>query len=172
MLEDTFLQWHIYIFLASCCYAGWVSTVCGRSTSGSHSCSRNADNYVTLYKSDCKPHWKRPWCWERLKAGGEGDDRGWDGWMASPIQWTWLNSRSWWWTGRPGMLQSMGSQESDTTGQLNWTETTLVCSNTPKLKYFQFSCPLAGFQTCFVVPLILLNMNGSVMRSNQCGQPS
>ena len=57
-------------------------------------------------------HWKRPWCWERLKAGGEGDDRGWDGWMASPTQWTtvWEISRSWWWTGKPGMLQSMGSQ--------------------------------------------------------------
>ena len=51
-------------------------------------------------------------CWERLKAGGEGDDRGWDGWMVSPTQWTWVweNSRSWWWTGRPGMLQSMGLQ--------------------------------------------------------------
>ena len=47
-------------------------------------------------------HWKRPWCWERLKAGGEGDDRGWDGWMASPTQWT--NSGSWWWTGGPGVL--------------------------------------------------------------------
>ena len=57
-------------------------------------------------------HCKRPWWWERLKAGGEGDDRGWDGWMASPTQctWVWVNSRSWWWTGRPGMLQSMGSQ--------------------------------------------------------------
>ena len=55
-------------------------------------------------------HWKRPWCWERLKAGEEGYDRGWDGWMASPMQWTWvwLGSRGWWWTGRPGMLQSMG----------------------------------------------------------------
>ena len=55
-------------------------------------------------------HWKRPWCWERLKAGGGGDDRGWDGWMASPTWWTWVwvNSRSWWWTGRPGVLQFMG----------------------------------------------------------------
>ena len=55
---------------------------------------------------------KRPWCWERLKAGGEGDDRGWDGWMASLTQWTWVwvNSGSWWWTGRPGVLQSMGLQ--------------------------------------------------------------
>ena len=57
-------------------------------------------------------HWKRPWCWERLKVGAEGDNRGWDGWMASPTRWTWVwvNSRSWWWTGRPGVLQSMGSQ--------------------------------------------------------------
>ena len=55
---------------------------------------------------------KRPWCWERLKARGEGDNRGWDGWMASLTQWTcvWVNSRRWWWTGRPGMLQSMVSQ--------------------------------------------------------------
>ena len=57
-------------------------------------------------------HLKRPWCWGRLRAGGEGDDRGWDGWMASPTQWTWVwvNSGSWWWTGRPGVLQFMGSQ--------------------------------------------------------------
>ena len=56
--------------------------------------------------------WKRPWCWERLKAGGEGNNRGWDGWMASLTQWTWIwvISGSWWWTGKPGMLQSMGSQ--------------------------------------------------------------
>ena len=52
------------------------------------------------------------WCWERLKVGGEGGDRGWDGWMASPTQWTcnWANSESWWWTGRLGVLQSMGLQ--------------------------------------------------------------
>ena len=73
-------------------------------------------------------HWKRVWCWEELEAGEEGDDRGWDGWIASPTWWTWVwvNSGSWWWTGRPGMLQFMGSQRvwpalSDWTG-LNWTE--------------------------------------------------
>ena len=57
-------------------------------------------------------HWKRPWCWERLKAGGEEVNRGWDGWMASLTRWTtvWATSRSWWWTGKPGMLQSTGSQ--------------------------------------------------------------
>ena len=57
-------------------------------------------------------YWKRPWCWERLNAGGEGDDRGWDGWMASPTRWTWIwaSSGCWWWTGKPGMLPSMGLQ--------------------------------------------------------------
>ena len=57
-------------------------------------------------------HRKRPWCWERLRAGGQGDDRGWDSWMASPTWWTWVwaSFRSWWWTGRPGVLQSMRSQ--------------------------------------------------------------
>ena len=72
-------------------------------------------------------HWKRPWCWERLKEGGEENDRRWDGWMASLTQWTWVwaSSGSWWWTGRPGMLQSMGSQSqtrlSDWT-EMNWTD--------------------------------------------------
>ena len=57
-------------------------------------------------------HWKRPWCWEGSGAGGEGDDRGWDDWMASLTGWAWIwvNSGSWWWTGRPGVLQFMGSQ--------------------------------------------------------------
>ena len=56
-------------------------------------------------------HWKRPWCWQRLKAR-EGDDRGWDGWMASLTQrtWVWASSESWWWTGKPSVPQSMGSQ--------------------------------------------------------------
>ena len=69
-------------------------------------------------------HLNRSWCWERLKAGGEGDDRGWDGWMASPTwgTWVWVNSWSWWWTGRPGMLQSMGLQRIGHTWatELNW----------------------------------------------------
>ena len=70
--------------------------------------SWNSNILATWYKL---AHWKRPWCWERSKAG-EGDNRGWDGWMASPTQctWVWVSSRSWWWTVRPGVLQSMGSQ--------------------------------------------------------------
>ena len=71
-------------------------------------------------------HWKRPWCWGRLMAGGEGDDRGWYDWMASPTRWTWVwaSSGRWWWTGKPGMLQSMGSQRvgHDWTTELNWIE--------------------------------------------------
>ena len=61
-----------------------------------------------------RTHLKRPWCSERLRAGGEGDNKGWDGWMASPTQWTWVwvNSGSWWWTWRPGVLQSMGLQRA------------------------------------------------------------
>ena len=60
-----------------------------------------------------------------LRVGGEGDNREWDGWMASPTQWTWVwvNSGSWWWTGRPGVLQSMGSQRigHDWVTELNWS---------------------------------------------------
>ena len=67
---------------------------------------------------------KRPWCWEWLKAGEEGDDRGWDGWMASLTQWTWVwvSSRSWWWIGKPGVPQSMGLQRGghDWATELNW----------------------------------------------------
>ena len=69
---------------------------------------------------------EKTWCWERLKAGGEGDDREWDGWMASPTQWTWVwvSSRSWWWTGRPGVLRSTRLQRvrHDWVNELNWTE--------------------------------------------------
>ena len=64
------------------------------------------------YSCEELSHWIRFWCWEGLEAGGEGDNRGWDGWMASPTQWTWVwvNSGSWWQTGRPGVLQPMGLQ--------------------------------------------------------------
>ena len=82
-------------------------------------------NSSTLVTS-CKEltHWKRLWCWEGLGAGGEGDDRGWDGWMASltPWTWVWVNSGRWWWTGRPGVLRFMGWQRvgHDWVTELNW----------------------------------------------------
>ena len=70
--------------------------------------------------------WKRPWYLKGLGAGGEGDNRGWDGWMESLTRWAWVwvNSRSWWWTGRPGMLWFMGSQRvgHDWATELNWNE--------------------------------------------------
>jgi len=76
---------------------------------------------------------EKTWCWERLKAGGEGDDRRWDGWMASPTWWTWIwvSSRSWWWTGIPGVLQSNGSQRSgqDSETELNWPSLNLNADN-------------------------------------------
>ena len=70
--------------------------------------------------------WKRPWCWESLKAGGKGDDRGWDGWMASLTQWTWawVHPGTWSWTGRPSVLQFMGSKSQ--TWLSDWTELKFV----------------------------------------------
>ena len=82
--------------------------------------SWNSNNLAT--RCEELTHLKRPWCWERLKAGGEGDNRGRDGWMASPTRWTWVwaSSWSWWWTGEPGVLQSMGLQSR--TRLNDWTE--------------------------------------------------
>ena len=70
---------------------------------------------------------KRPWCWERVKAGRKGDDRGWDGWIASWTWCTWVCASfgSWWWIGRPGVLQSMVSQSLTWLTELNWAEVTL-----------------------------------------------
>ena len=83
--------------------------------------SWNSSTWATWCKE--LTHWKRPWCWERLRAG-EGDNKGWDGWMASPTQWTWVwvNSGSWWWTGRPGVLWSIGLQRvgHNWATELNW----------------------------------------------------
>ena len=88
--------------------------------------------------------WKRHWCWERMKAGGEGDDRGWDGWVASPTQWTWVcvDSGSWWWTGRPAYCGSWGCKESDTTEWLNWTIKAVQLEK----KDFVFSITLEAFR--------------------------
>ena len=80
-------------------------------------------------------HQKRPWCWERFRAGGEGDDRGWDGWMASLTQWTWVwaSSRRWWRIGKPGMLQSMGSER---VGDDRATEQSLpICQDSPFITF-------------------------------------
>ena len=93
-------------------------------------------------------HWKRLWCWERVKAGGEGDDRGRDGWMASPTRWTWIwvNSGSWWWTGRPDMLHSMRLQRvaHDWVTELSW--------NFSKKEWSSESL-IVTFQTQWLYPL-------------------
>ena len=83
-------------------------------------------------------HLKRTWCRERLRAGGEGDDRGWDGWMASPTQWTWvwINSGTWWWTGRPGTLWSMGSQSV----RHDWATELTDCTGSSLLCRLFISC--------------------------------
>ena len=89
-------------------------------------------------------HLKRSWRWERLRAGGGGDNRGWDGWMASPTQWTWVwvNSGSWWWTGKPGVLWFMGSQRvrHDWATELNWTDGSVRFH-----KEFSCQCRRSGF---------------------------
>ena len=88
-----------------------------------HWCWSWNSNTLATWCKELTP-WRRPQCLERLKAGGEGDDRGWADWMASLTQWTWVwvNSGSWWRTGRPGVLQSMGSQRArhDWATELNW----------------------------------------------------
>ena len=85
--------------------------------------SWNSSTLATSYEE--LTHWKKLWCQDGLGAG-EGDDRGWDGWMASLTRWTWdwVNSGSWWWTGRPGMLRFKGSQRvgHDWATELNLTE--------------------------------------------------
>ena len=89
-------------------------------------------------------HLKRPWCWERLKVGEEGDNRGWDGWMASPTQWTWVwvNSGSWCWTGRPAVLQFIRSQRvgHDWATVLNWS----CCMSSISLVHLNFTRTLWG----------------------------
>ena len=83
--------------------------------------------------------WKRLWCWEGLGAEGEGDNRGWDGWIASPTRWTWIwvNSGSWWWTGQGGVAccDSWGCKELDTTEWLNWTELKLDTGDTWRTRH-------------------------------------
>ena len=83
--------------------------------------SWNSNTLATWYEE--VTHWKRLWCWEGLGSGGEWDDRGWNGWMASPTQWTWVwvNSRSWWWT-RKAWSAAIHGVTKNRTQVSNWTE--------------------------------------------------
>ena len=106
-------------------------------------------------------HWKRPWCWERLKAGGEGENRRWDGWMASLTWWMWLweNSRSWWWTGKTGVLQSMGSQRvrHDWATELSWLNCHQLDMNFPWFWCLNTSqtTTIITFSSLFQIPFML-----------------
>ena len=107
-----------------------------------------------LLATSCKEltHWKRLWCWEGLGVGGEGDDRGWDGWMALPTQWTWVwvNSGIWWWTGRPGMLWFMGSQRvgHDWATELNWMDLPVsIVSPIMLLLYYKINRSIIRFNS-------------------------
>ena len=124
-----------------------------------------AENSNTL-ATWCKEltHLKSPWCWERLKAGGKGDDRGWDGWMASPTQWTWIwvNSRNWWWTGRPGMLWQRIWHDWVT--ELNWIYMFaslflremkgLFAHNTPKASFMPIDHPSSSPVVASTLPVL------------------
>ena len=113
---------------------------------------------IYIYITSCKEltHWKRLWCLEGLGAEGKGDDRGWDGWMASPTQWTWVwvNSGSWWWTGRPGVLWFMGPQRvgQDWATELNWTElNSWSSSSSPTFNIKGREFPYAWYQIKFLL---------------------
>ena len=118
--------------------SGWIIFLCSKITADGD-CSHEIKRHSLFGRNDAKaetpvlwpPHAKcwligKDWCWEGLRAGGEGDNRGWDSWMPSPTRctWVWVNSGSWWWTGRPGMLQFMGSQRvwHFWKTELNWTD--------------------------------------------------
>ena len=107
-------------------------------------------------------HWKRLWCWEGLGARGEGDDRGWDGWMASLTRWTWVwvNSGSWWRTGRPGVLRFMGSQRVgyDWATDLIWSDLSSNCyePGIVSLNNFQVPLPSLSYPFCLYTAQHLL----------------
>ena len=109
---------------------------------------------------------KRQSCWERLMAG-EGDDRGWDGWIPSLTQWTWVwvNSGRWQWTGRPVVLQSMGS-ESDMTDQLNWTDMLPSGSQSPAGSLLWSTC------THLALPLPPCDNSSDISSLNPSSSPA
>ena len=100
---------------------------------------------------------KRSWCWERWKRVGEGDARGWDGWMTSLTQWTWVweSSGSWWWTGKPGVLQSMGLQRlgHDWVPELNWT----IALRQYRFQYFTYFKYITYFILVWITLFIALS---------------
>ena len=122
---------------------------------------------LQYFGTSCKElaHWKRLWCWEGLGAG-EGDNRGWDGWMASLTRWmwVWVNSGSWWWTGKPARLQFMGSQRvrHDWATELNMCYFPMRDANMPLSVTFlcmQLS-PIQQFIDTFLTPILYPDLRG------------
>ena len=109
-----------------------------------------------FWPSDSKSwlDWKRPWCWEGLKAGGKGDNRRWAGWMASPTRWVWASSGSWWWTGKAGMLQSIRSQRvrHNWATELKWAE--LRWNAPPWLSGKESACQCGKHRRCKFGPWV------------------
>ena len=131
-------------------------------------------NHLIALSFEELTHWKGLWCWEGLGAGGEGDDRGWDGWMASLTRWTWVsvNSGSWWWTGRPGVLRFMGSQRvgHDWVTDLIWSDVSLIISPLPLSFspfpfFFLSSSPLFLCSFFFFFPALISPSPAVVCRS-------
>ena len=93
-------------------------------------------------------HWKKPWCWERLKAGREGDNRGWDGWMGTPIWWTWVwaSSMSWWQIGKPWRAPVHGVTKSWT-----WLRTwSKLNSNSEHFYMPLFATSMSSLEKCIL----------------------
>ena len=131
-------HWRIDIFELWCwrrlLRVPWTATRSNQSILKEISSEYSLEDWCWCWNSNtlatwCKEltHWKTPWCLERLKAGRDGDDRGWVSWMASLTQWTWVwvSSRSWWCTGRPGMLHAVHGITKNRTWLSNWTELTI-----------------------------------------------
>ena len=143
LLFDTYFQELVFI---------WIVTIFNLDYTQSQNYIQSWNSSTLATSWEELTHWKRPWCWEGLWAGREGDDRGWDGWTASPTRWTWVlvNSRSWWWTGRPGMLRFMGSQG---VGQ-DWA-TDLIWSDTQSQKIFVYATRMSNLKDmAFFTPIV------------------
>ena len=125
---------HFFRFSFICCIILQLSVSCASlvfiprtsilNTLCNDWCWSWSSNTVAIWWEELT-HWRRSWCWERLRAGEEGGGRGWDGWMASPIQWTWAwaNSGRWWRTGRPGVMQSVHGVAKSWRRVSDWTTT-------------------------------------------------
>ena len=125
-----------------------------------------SSNALVMWFEEPK-HWKRPWCWEPLMSGGEGNDRGWDDWMASPTQWAWVwaNSGRWWRAGKPGVLQFVRSQKvrHDRWTERQWRKKVLqlekCTEDNLKMEFLYASCLNMSLSICLNVAG-LLNKKG------------